>query len=67
MQCSGMGATLDDCFQKAEELCEGGNYEVLDRGLRDPIRPPPSVMTSTAEAAAAQARTLHIMIECKEA
>ena len=67
MQCSGMGATLDDCFQKAEELCEGGDYEVLDSWLRDPIHPPPSVMTSPAEIAAAQARTIHIMIECKEA
>ena len=66
MQCSGMGATLDDCFLKAEELCEGGDYEVLDSWLRDPIHPPTSVMTSPAETAAAQARTIHIMIECKE-
>jgi len=67
MQCSGMGATLNDCFQRAEELCEGGDYEILDSWLRDPIHPPPSVMTSPAERVAAQARTSHIMIECKEA
>jgi|TARA_A100001011_G_scaffold371702_1_gene429324 hypothetical protein len=65
MQCSGMGATLDDCFQRAEELCEGDDYEILDSWLRDPIHPPPSVMTSPAETAA-KARTSHIMIECKE-
>ena len=33
---------------------------------RDPIHPPPSVMISPAETAAAKARTSHIMIECKE-
>ncbi len=65
MQRSGMGATLDDCFQRAEELCQGDDYEILDSWLRDPIHPPPSVMTSPAETAA-KARTNPIMIECKE-
>lgn len=30
MRCSGMGRTLDDCYQKAGELCPGG-YTIIDR------------------------------------
>ena len=30
MRCSGMGRTLDDCYQKAGELCPAG-YDIVDR------------------------------------
>lgn len=30
MRCSGMGRTLDDCYQKAGELCPVGYY-IIDR------------------------------------
>lgn len=30
MKCSGMGRTLEDCYQKAGELCTRG-YTVIDR------------------------------------
>lgn len=30
MQCSGMGRTLHECYQKAAEVCPGG-YHIIDR------------------------------------
>lgn len=30
MRCSGMGRTMDACFQAAGEMCPGG-YQIIDR------------------------------------
>ena len=56
MKCSGLGRTLDDCYQKAGELCPSG-YKIVNLTLETVIVP------SGDSVIAAPKRNL--AIECK--
>lgn len=56
MQCSGMGRTLEDCYQKAGELCSRG-YTVIDRD---------SSIVAVPAAGGVMAAPRHMLaVECK--
>jgi len=56
MKCSGLGRTLDACYQKAGELCPQG-YRVVDRSSGLVVIPVNgSIMAAPRE---------HLAVECK--
>lgn len=56
MRCSGMGRTLDDCYQKVGELCPGG-YDIVDRAS--------SIVAVPVSGGVMAAPQHNLAIECK--
>lgn len=56
MKCSGMGRTLDDCYQKAGEVCPDG-YHIIDRASGTAALPVNGGLMAAPQH--------HLAIECK--